>query len=500
IEMNNFYTVTVYNKGAEVIRMQETLLGKAGFKRGMDLYFSRHDGEAVTCDDFVNAMSDANGVDLEQFRLWYSQDGTPIVSAEDHYNPDTQTYTLTLHQECPDSATQKNKKPFHIPVKVGLLDQNGQELNAELLGKHATTHVLELRKPSETFTFHSVKTKPIPSLLRDFSAPVKLNYPYTEAQLLFLFSHDSNEFNRWNAGQQLFTRKILEQVECILEKQPLTLPSQYVQAISKILESDCDTALIAEAVMLPSEQALSETMRIIHVDALHQARLFNVNTLATELKNHWLNIYQTHDEAVFSVTPSSIAKRRFKNVALSYLARLDTPEVIQLIDQQFKTAHNMTDQLSALGLLLNCSNAPIRESALLEFYTRFKDDALVMDKWLALQALADRPDTPERVAQLLSHPTFNIKNPNKVYALLGSFTRNAAHFHRADGAGYELIYSAIETLNPINPQVTARLVRSFMNFKRYEPALSQKMRQILERLMQKSLCKDAYEIVTKALG
>lgn len=503
IEMNNFYTVTVYNKGAEVIRMQYTLLGAEGFCRGMDLYFQRHDGQAVTCDDFVTAMADANHVDLTQFRLWYAQAGTPELIVKDHYDPITKTYTLTIQQRCAPSAGQLIKLPFHIPIKVGLISLTGAALNVKYQDKLTETHLLELREPEQQFVFEEVTQAPIPSLLRDFSAPVKLDYAYSEAQLQILSACDSNPFNRWDAGQTLAARLILQLTDAIQAGRPLRLPAAFIDVIkATLLAADLDKALIAKAITLPNERILGEIVSTIDPLSLHQAREFVLNELAINLKDLFSEIYQqNHETAPYAIDRTASAKRRLKNACLSYLMQGSESSAITLCQTQFAHANNMTDQLAALQLLANCRDSKACDTALASFYQQWQNEALVLDKWLMVQSTSKRSDTLARVETLLTHPAFDYKNPNKVYALLMSFSQNIPHFHAVDGSGYQLMETAIAKLDALNPQVAARLVRSLMNWRRYHQPQQQAMKRSLAALAQRpKLSKDVYEIVSKSLS
>jgi len=503
MEINNFYTVTVYNKGAEVIRMQHNLLGKEGFRRGMDLYFQRHDGQAVTTDDFVSAMEAANGVDLSQFRRWYDQAGTPQVTVSGCYDPTEQSYQLTVRQSCPPTPGQPHKEPFHIPLAMGLLDADGRDLPLQLDGETApagTNRVLELREPEQTFRFVNVPSAPTPSLLRGFSAPVKLLFDYSDEDLMFLLAHDSDEFNRWEAGQQLAIRTLLGWLQ--KDQSEWTLPAAVSAAFGKALsDPGQDPALLEQILTLPSETWLAEQMEIVDVDGIHAVRNHLRRTLAADLRAALLTTYEAKQTPGYSIDAAAMGQRSLKNVCLSYLLRLDAPELRELCVRQYQTADNMTDQLAALALLAN-SDCPERPALLADFYDRWQQEPLVMDKWFALQATSELPDTLEQVKALLAHPAFSIRNPNKVRALIGAFCHvNQVRFHDASGAGYAFLADRIATLDPLNPQVAARLAGAFTRWRRYDSARQAMMRMQLERIAAvPGLSADVYEIVAKSLA
>jgi aminopeptidase N len=505
IEMNNFYTVTVYNKGAEVIRMQQTILGKAGFKRGMDLYFSRHDGQAVTCEDFIRCMEDANHAispelaDLSLFRNWYSQDGTPEVIASESFDPKAQTYTLSFRQSCKDSANQKNKKPFHIPISMALLDpKDGSEILSD---------VLHLKESSQTFIFNHITEKPIPSLLRDFSAPIKLKFNYSTEDLVFLASHDPNEFNRWEATQTLFKQKLLSD---IARKKTASPPDNtesydlYIQVIRALLNSPCDPGLIAEAITLPSERILSELIEDpagIDPSAIHLAREAFQEAIQKGLRTEWESTYHAHHTSSLEdpsvINGKAISQRQLKNLALSHL--IHTPHGENLALTQLYQAKNMTDQSAAFSAILQSKNKTLREKASHYFYEKNHTEPLTLNKFFQLHAAGNYPELLEEVTALSTHPEFTFENPNRVYALLVTFSMNLFYFHDIDGKGYELLKSAILKLNTFNPQVASRLVKTLMNYKRFEPIRAAKMKAVLEQLHQEELSPNVYEVVHKAL-
>ncbi|MFQ5748938.1 MAG: aminopeptidase N, partial [Planctomycetota bacterium] len=426
IEIGNFYTATVYNKGAEVVRMVETVLGRDGFRKGMDLYFERHDGQAVTIEDFLKAMEDANGTDLGQILRWYTQAGTPVVHARGEFDPDGQAFTLHLEQSCPPTPEQPVKEPFLIPVAVGLLDRNGKEFPLRLEGEKdasGTTRVLRLDQKRKTFRFLGVSSNPVVSLLRGFSAPIRLDFPQDPKALALLLAHDSDSFNRWEAAQRLATGALLERMEAMEEG--VLLPSEkiLIEGFRKALGSPgTDPALLALALSLPSETFLAEQVEVVHAWTIHQARESLNGALARELAGEWESTFKSlGEEDSYRLDPVSVGRRSLRNLCLSFLCRLDHPQWSAVCRERFRNAGNMTDVLAALQILVD-HGGPAREEALAAFQEQWKDQPLVMDKWFRIQALSFHPDTLERVQALLRHPAFTIKNPNRVRALLASFS------------------------------------------------------------------------------
>jgi aminopeptidase N len=462
MEIRNFYTMTVYEKGAEVVRMQHTLLGEEKFQAGMRKYFERHDGQAVTCDDFVQAMQDASGVDLSQFRRWYDVAGTPVLECKGEYSGET--FTLTVKQSM--------NPPFHIPFAVKIGDRE---------------ELLSLKKTEEKFVF-DVTGKPVPSLLRRFSAPVILNYPYTDEELLHLMAHDDDPFNRWEAAQRLAGA-------IILESRGVPSPA-FLQAAKNVL-ADRDPAFAAEVLTLPSETFLAEQMKVVDPDALHAARNALRKALAKALAGEFAAKYRTLTSGgPYSPDAVSAGRRALKNLCLGYLSEVG---MRALCDQQFRKADNMTDAMAALAALANL-DCPERLPALEDFYARWKDEPLVVDKWLAVQAGSRLSTTLDNVRQLLRHPAFDIKVPNKVYALIRTFSANHVRFHAASGEGYAFLADQVLALNRLNPQVAARMARGFDRWKRFDPARQQKAKAALERIRDTDgLSKDVSEIVSKAL-
>ncbi|XDJ36513.1 MAG: aminopeptidase N [Burkholderia sp.] len=518
VEIHNFYTMTVYEKGAEVVRMYQTLFGRDGFRRGMDLYFERHDGQAVTCDDFRHAMADANGRDLAQFERWYSQAGTPSVTVKTAYEAAERRYTVTLRQgygEASPVARETQTGPLLIPFAIGLIDPDGHDLPLRLDGEAAagtTTRVLELTDTEATYTFVEVPVAPLPSLLRNFSAPVIVEYDYREDELAFLLAHDSDPFNRWEAGQRLVTRALLTLAEQATAGAELALGDAFVEAFRPVLRDETLSPAFRElALTLPSETYLADQMREANPAAVHRARQFARGRLAQALRAEWLAIYERHlTPGAYAPTPEAAGHRALKNLALAYLTELEEPaEAVRLATAQYEGAHNMTDRAAALGALLSASvgsasaEVPARQ-ALADFYRRFEKEALVIDKWFSMQAMrlgtAEHP-TLDTVRALLAHPAFNLKNPNRARSLIFGFcAANPAQFHATNGSGYVFWADQVLALDTLNPQVAARLARSLENWRRFTPALRERMREALERVETGAKSRDVREIVEKALA
>lgn len=516
VEINNFYTLTIYEKGAEVVRMYQTLLGREAFRKGMDLYFARHDGQAVTCDDFRAAMADAAGRDLAQFERWYSQAGTPRVKVQTEYDEVNHTYTVQLTQTCPATPGQRHKLPMHIPVAVGLIDAQGNDLPLRLKHDTAphdqairplpTTLVLELKEPTQVFSFEGVEQAPVPSLLRDFSAPVVLEYDYTDDELAFLLAHDSDPFNRWEAGQRLMTRRLLAlAAEGVTLEQPYpsnSLDQLITNALGKLLIDDSlDPAFRDLVLTLPSESMLSEQVEVIDPQAIHQARRSLRCFLAHALQAELQKIYAGNEVVgPFSAEPHHTGRRALRNNALSYLAELRDESVQALLHAQLANASNMTDRLAALAAMTN-NDHPAAADALHQFYQEFESEALVIDKWFSLQA-ASNATTASGVRELMRNPAFTIKNPNRARSLLFAFcNNNPAQFHAADGSGYSLWAEQVIVLNEINPQVAARLARALDRWRKYTPRLQTAMKAALEKVAAtKALSNDVAEVIGKALA
>ena len=503
IEINNFYTVTVYEKGAEVVRMQAELLGPERFRRAMDLYFERFDGQAVTTEDFVACMEAASGRDLTQFRHWYDYAGTPELTVTDRYDAEAQRYELHIRQQVPDTPGQQNKPPFHIPVVLGLLDAAGEDMAAQLPGaeRRGGGWLLELREREQRFVFEQVTERPVPSLLRGFSAPVKLQYDWTEAQLLHLMAHDSDGFNRWDAGQTLLRQVILRMVAQYRADAPMTVPDALLAALRKALfDTGAEQALIAEVLSIPAIDYLGDFMPVIDVEGLHAAREALRHAVAEALREDLLMRYeQLREPEEYRIDAESIGRRRLRNTLLGYLARLDDDVVWQLVVNQYGAQRNMTDVMAALALIAD-SEHPGREAILDDFAQRWGDDPLVMDKWFSVQATASRPGTLARVRELMRHPAFSLTNPNKVRALIGAFVNaNPVNFHAADGSGYDFLAEQVIRLDPINPQIAARLCRALARWRRYDEGRQAKMRAALQRILDNEASPDVYEVASRSL-
>ncbi|MGZ5049512.1 MAG: aminopeptidase N [Methylobacter sp.] len=503
IEINNFYTLTVYEKGAEVVRMIHTLVGAEGFRKGSDLYFERHDGQAVTCDDFVRAMEDANNIDLTQFRRWYSQAGTPVLAVRQHYDEAAQTLALTLSQSCPPTPGQPVKEPLHIPVSVGLLNKDGSAAPCKLQGaKSADEVILQLTQPEQTFVFEGLAEQPVVSVLRGFSAPVKLVMERSLDELAFLLSHDSDTFNRWEAGQQLAGQAISGLITDWQNGRDMQLSLIMVDAFKQLLtQSWDDLSYFSLLLSLPSETYLAEQMKVIDVEAIHAAREFVMRTLAEHLEAQLLALYQkNHKDESGKFDAGAIGRRRIKNTCLSYLSKLESKTVQQLSLQQFNAAKNMTDQIAALSVIVDNPH-PSRQQCLDGFYRQWRDEALVIDKWFALQASSSAPDTFATVQALMQHPAFDLRTPNRVRSLIGAFSQaNPLHFHAANGQGYRFLGDQIIALNSLNPQVASRMVSALTSWRRYDEGRQALMKLQLERIMTtEEISKDVYEVASKSL-
>ncbi|WP_324710249.1 aminopeptidase N [Pseudomonas citronellolis] len=510
IEISNFYTLTVYEKGSEVVRMIHTLLGAEGFRKGTDLYFERHDGQAVTCDDFVKAMEDANGVDLTQFKRWYSQAGTPRLAVEESYDAAAQSYTLTFRQSCPPTPGQKDKQPFVIPVEMGLLDHLGNPLPLRLAGEehaHGSNRVLQVTEAEQSFTFVGLAEKPLPSLLRGFSAPVKLSFPYDRDQLMFLMQYDEDGFNRWEAGQQLSVQVLQELIDQHQRGEQLVLDERLIAAFHTLLQDNAlDQAMVAEMLSLPSEAYLTELSEVADVEAIHAAREFARKRIAEALREPLWQRYQANREASrktpYLAEAEHIARRSLQNIALSYLMLVGGDEVLAACLEQYEACDNMTERLTALAVLVNSPYDDEKAKGLEMFADYFKDNPLVMDQWFSVQAGCTLPGGLERVQALMGHPAFTLKNPNKIRALIGAFAnQNLVNFHRADGAGYRFLADQVITLNALNPQIASRLLAPLTRWRKYAPARQALMRAELERILASGeLSSDVYEVVSKSLA
>ncbi len=548
IEINNFYTMTVYEKGAEVIRMMQTILGPENYRKGAALYFSRHDGTAATCDDFVKAMEDASGIDLSHFKLWYSQAGTPEVHFRGIYNADSKNYVVELEQKIPATPGQKNKKPMHIPVRIGLLDRNGDAITLQCHpdpglepgeGSHAkkkgdpsgsaslqddNSVVLHLTEEKQSFILDNIPSKPVPSVLRNFSAPVKLHTELSDDELKFLMVHDSDGFNKWESGQSYFLRTINKLINVIPSaaegsSQPSSdgdlsaraAPSvemtiegflkTYENLLDRALDRKSDKALMARALSLPDISRIAQDHEVVDPQAIHDARELLLNTIAHKFFPQLEEIYTsnlTGDN--FQLTPEAMGQRALQNTVMLIAANRLTDEDALRAKAHYKDANNMTDRMAALYLA--CAlEGPIADEIGADFYARYKNYPLVIDKWFSAQAQIHLPKTIETVKKLRKHPDFNIKNPNRVRALYGGFAmNNPVRFHAVDGSGYDFLTDAVIELNAINPQIAARLLTPLKEWRRYTQDRQELMKASLQRILKEpKLSPDVFEIVSKSL-
>jgi len=507
IEINNFYTLTVYEKGSEVVRMLHQLLGPALFRAGTDLYFARHDGQAVTCDDFVAAMAEVSGRDLGVFKRWYSQSGTPVLKARGKYDPAARSYRLVLEQECPPTPGQDRKQPFLIPVRVALVGAEG-EMAARLRGESEarTEWVLELEQSQQEFLFEGVASEPVPSLLRDFSAPVRLDVDHSPEQLLFLVRHDSDGFVRWDACQSLATRTLQNMVEDLRQARAPALDPCLVEVLGKLLQDpDLDPAMLALMLTLPSEAYLAEEAQVIFPREIHRARQVARQQLAIALQAELVAARERNAvSGDYVPRGEQVGRRSLRNACLLLLAELPGKDGVELAVEQLADAGNMTDRLAALTALVYSAHVADLDKtrALDEFYRQWQHESLVVNQWLQVQAANPLPGGLERVQHLLSHPGFSLDNPNKLRALVGGFSnQNAVNFHRDDGAGYDFLVDVISRLNDTNPQIGARLLTPLTRWRRYAAGPGQAMRQRLERLRSLPvLAPEIYEVVSKSLA
>jgi aminopeptidase N len=489
IEISNFYTATVYNKGAELIRMFHTVLGPEKFRAGTDLYFERHDGEAATCDDFVKALEDASGVDLSAFKIWYSQAGTPHVKSRLEHDPETKTATLHLEQNVAPTPGQSVKQPMPIPLKTALIgERSGTEI--------ATEQLIVLDMPSQSIPFENIAEPPLLSVNRNFSAPIVLEADRRPGELERLAQSDTDPFARYEATQDLMMRALIagangESVDS----------DAVVRAIGATLQSNSlDPAFKGEAILLPSESLVADRMDVVDPDAIHASRENLRQIIGSELWGVLLAAHRSDGAAGHDLSPAAKGVRRLRTVALGLLATANPSQAAQLAKAQFDSANNMTDRQGALGILVSL-DTPERRQALDAFYNRFRDDALVLDKWFALQAAAQRPDTVDDVLRLATHPDFVITNPNRLRSLAGTFGANHWAFHSPDGRGYNFLADMILAADKLNPQVAARLVPPFGRWRRFEPRRAELMRQALERIVATpGLSKDVFEQVSKSLA
>ncbi|WP_107813116.1 aminopeptidase N [Neisseria sicca] len=500
-EMNNFYTMTVYEKGAEVVRMYHTLLGEEGFQKGMKLYFQRHDGQAVTCDDFRAAMADANGINLDQFALWYSQAGTPVLEAEGYLK--NNIFELTIKQTVPPTPDMADKQPMMIPVKIGLLNRNGEAVAFDYQGKRATEAVLLLTEAEQTFALEGVTEAVVPSLLRGFSAPVHLNYPYSDDDLLLLLAHDSDAFTRWEAAQTLYRRAVAANLAAISDGVELPKHEKLLAAVEKVISDDLlDNAFKALLLGVPFEAELWDGAENIDPLRYHQAREALLDTLAVHFLPKWHELNRQaakQENQSYEYSPEAAGWRTLRNVCRSFVLRADPAHIETVAEKYGEMAQNMTHEWGILSAV-NGNESDTRNRLLAQFADKFSDDALVMDKYFALVGLSRRSDTLQQVQTALQHPKFSLENPNKARSLIGSFSRNVPHFHAEDGSGYRFIADKVIEIDRFNPQVAARLVQAFNLCNKLEPHRKNLVKQELQRIRaQKGLSKDVGEIVGKIL-
>ncbi|MFT7668733.1 MAG: aminopeptidase N [Planctomycetota bacterium] len=506
MEMNNFYTSTVYEKGAEVIRMYHTLVGDAGFRKGMDLYFERHDGQAVTCNDFRAAISDANDIDLSQFELWYLQGGTPTLKVTSSYDATAGSFSLTLAQSCPATPDMATKKPFHVPVAVGLLGQDGSALAIQLEGEPqacGTTRVLELREAEQTFTFIGLSAEPIASVLRNFSAPMVVDYDRPESDYAFLMAHDEDAFNRWDAGQQYATTLLLDGIAKFEAGESWELPAAFVAAFEKTLDDTAlDLSLKAQALSLPGEGWLADRMKVSDPVVVHKVREAARTQLAKALQGKMKACFEANQTpGAYEFSGEAVGRRGMANICMAYLTMLGEAETTALAVGRYGSANNMTDWIAALSCLAGIEGAA-RETALASFYDKWKGEPLVLNKWFTVQAVCGLADVTARVAKLLKHPDFTFKNPNRARSLIGAYaTGNPAAFHAADGSGYRLIAQCVIMMDEINPQIASRLIDPLLGWRRLDENRQVLLKTELKKIMDvDKLSKDVFEKVSKSLA
>ncbi|TOM73501.1 aminopeptidase N [Vibrio parahaemolyticus] len=498
IEMNNFYTLTVYEKGSEVIRMYHTLLGEEGFQKGMKLYFERHDGTAATCEDFVSAMEDATGVDLKQFRLWYSQSGTPTLRVNSEYNAEAKTYALTVEQFTEATQDQAEKQALHIPFDIELYDSKGQTIPLIINGE-SVHNVLDIKQDKQTFVFENVVEQPVPSLLREFSAPVKLEYDYSDAELIFLMKHATNDFARWDASQMLLAKYIRQNVTNVQTGSEVQLSEDLIDAFRGVLlDENLEPAFIAQVFSLPSINEITGWYKQIDVDAVDTVLNSITVSLSAALEDELSATYHTLKQAEYTIDHAAIGKRALRNQCLQFLAHTDKGNT--LVKAQYEAANNMTDTIAAMSAA-NSAQLECREELMADYSDKWKHDGLVMDKWFALQGTNPAEDALEKVKATMNHEAFSLKNPNRTRSLIGSFlAANPVRFHDKSGSGYQFAGEILRQLNDSNPQVASRMIDPLLKFRKYDEARQTMIRAELEKLKaMDNLAKDLFEKVTKAL-
>ncbi|MDR2213515.1 MAG: aminopeptidase N [Pseudomonadales bacterium] len=512
MEISNFYTVTIYEKGSEVVRMMANLLGPQKFRAATDLYFARFDGQAVTTEDFVRCMEEISGMDLTQFRRWYTQAGTPRLTVKREYDAKNREYLLTVSQETPATPRQPHKEPFFIPLTVALLDAKGKELPLQLGGNDtvSSSKVLQVTEATQTFRFTNIPEQPVPSLLRGFSAPVKLSCDFSREELMFLMSHDGDGFVRWEAGQQLALQVFDDGLAAWREGKEYAIDQRLVQAYRDVLRAsleqpDIDKAMIANLILLPSEAYIAEQMTVVEVEGIHRVRESLRRQLAQALLGELSAVYQANlNDAPYEYAAEPVAKRALKNTALNYLMTLQSPEWFAAARRQFEQANNMTDESAALRAFINnpcAANAALRDELVERFYQKWKHETLVVEQWLSMQSAAPVADNLPRIQALIRHEAFDLRNPNKVRSVIGAFCNsNAVGFHAADGSGYAFLGDYVIELNQLNPQIASRQLTPLTRWRRYDAARQALMKAQLQRIMaQPELSADVYEVLSKSL-
>jgi aminopeptidase N len=502
IEINNFYTATVYEKGAELVRMIETIAGPAGFRAGMDLYFERHDGRAATVEDFVSSFEAATGKDFTQFRQWYAQSGTPELVCRLDYDRPSKTADLTIEQVNVPTAREPNKRPLHIPIRMGLISGNGQDLALKLAdGRMLADGIVSLTERKQTFRFHDVPSRPFPSLLRGFSAPVRLTIDQTDRELEFLMANDSDLFNRWQAATDYAMRNLIQIAKARMAGKRSSRGISYARALrATIADASLEAAYVAELLRLPSESDVAREMgKGVDPGAIHLARRQLMRLVGTVLGDELEDLYRAQTtDAPYAPDAASAGRRALRNGVLTLLSARDAPADRRRLLDHYQNAGNMTDEAHALYLIA-AGKLPERDAALQRFHDRWQHDHLVIDTWFAAQAIAPQPRTLERVKTLLTHPLFALTTPNKVRALIGNFAiGNPVQFNRPDGRGYEFLAEQVLAIDKFNPQIAARLLGAFRSWRALEPERRRKAKRVLQRLAgAKGLSRDVFEIATR---
>ena len=506
VKMDNFYTTTVYEKGAEVIRMIKTIIGDKLFAEGMELYFNRNDGKAVTTEDFVKSFEDVSKIDLSQFKLWYSQAGTPKLTVTDNYDAQSQKYTLIVAQSCPETRGQK-KSPFHIPIKIGLIGKkSGKNITFNYEGSENKEVIAQLMERRQEFIFENVAEQPVPSLLRDFSAPVKLDYSYSDEDMLLLYENDTNEFNRWDFGQKFLQKYIIKFTNDLIANKKLTMPPKLEEAMRKLLlDKNLDKEFIARSLLLPNQKIIQQEMAEIYPEEIFKARKFLITQIATTLKKEILQTYQELDKELgktkYSISNKDLGSRLLRNICLQYLAYADKSLGEELSLKQLKKSDNLTDRMAALRVLIDSDDNQIYEQASKDFYEKWKQEELVVYNWLSLIPSSEREDTYQKITEVMKHKAFDIKTPNKVFAVIRGYVNNTPLFHNINGSGYKWLADLVIELDKINPKTAARAVQVLNNFEQFETKRKKLMQEHLRRINEvKDLSDNTREITAKILN